>query len=124
MARLNLILTKILPFKIWSIVKPQKKNADYFFDDQNNLLTDLVGKTESLDEGLLSICRLIGIPLDGERIPVKNSSSHSKVKTYFSNRFHRKLYSKLIERDFKLYDQYKERITTEKYNLKNTLIYD
>lgn len=123
MARLNIYLTKILPFSVWSVIKPQKKIADYFFDDNGDLLIDLVGKTKNLDEDLLSICRKIGIPIEDEKVPVKNKSQHASTENYYSNTLHKKLYKKLISEDLEIYHRYQNTLCTEKYESKH-IIYD
>ncbi len=123
MAWANVFLTKIFPFSLWSLIKPQKKLVDYFFDDNNNLLIDLVGKTDNLKEDLLSISEIIGIPLQDGDIPVKNRSKHLSVEEYYVNSVHKKLYDKLIEKDLKLYGKYRDSIYTGNITF-NHLTYD
>ncbi|WP_255233384.1 sulfotransferase family 2 domain-containing protein [Aliifodinibius salipaludis] len=94
MAQLNVLITKILPFIMWSILKPNKKLVDYFFDKNGQELIDLVGKTENMNKDLSSICNLLGIPLENVSVPVKNSSRHSTVENFFTNKWHEKLYRK------------------------------
>lgn len=118
-AKLNSFITKIIPFSIWSVIKPQKKLTDYLFDEDGNLLIDLVGKTENLDKDLMAICREIGIPISDEHIPVKNISKHSTIENYYSNSFHKKIYSKILQDDIELYQTYRNIIYTDKYRSKN-----
>ena len=110
MANMNILLTKLIPFSIWSIVKPSKKLTDYFFDKDNQLLIDLVGKTENLNEDLLMICEKIGIELSSKKIPVKNKSTNSTVEYYFSNRVHKRIFSQIMREDIKLYQLYENKL--------------
>lgn len=119
-AKLNSLITKMIPFSLWSVLKPQKKLTNYFFDEGGNLLIDLVGKTENLDKDLTEICKEIGIPISKEQIPVKNDSKHSAIENYYSNSLHKKLYSKKLQDDIELYQHYKNIIYTEKYRSKNS----
>lgn len=116
MARLNIILTQIFPFSVWSIIKPQKKMADYFYDNNNQLLINLVGRTENLNEDLLLISKQLGISLKDDAVPFKNKSSHSSVESYYSNKFYKKLYSKILRKDLEIYDKYFHRMQTENYH--------
>jgi hypothetical protein len=115
MARINVLSTEILPFSIWSVLKPTKKLVDYFYDDDKQLLIDLVGKTENLNEDLLSICSEIGIALNSDKVAKKNKSKHSSVEGYYSNSFHKKIITKKIRKDIELYNAYKDRLCTENY---------
>lgn len=123
MAQVNTVLTRVLPFSLWSILKPQKKLVDYFFGKKGDLLIDLVGKTENLDEDLLAICQQIGIPLRNKKIPVKNKSKHSSTDDYYFNKLHRKLFSRMIKDDLELYDKYHDSLFTENYEDKR-MMYD
>lgn len=116
MARLNIILTRIFPFSVWSIIKPQKKMTDYLYDNDNQLLINLVGKTENLNEDLLMISKQLGISVKDETVPFKNKSTHSSVESYYSNKLYKKLYSKILKKDLKIYDKYCYRIQTENYH--------
>lgn len=117
-AQLNAVITKILPFSIWSVLKPQKKLTSYFYDEEGNLLIDLVGKTENLNEDLWEICNKIGISLNNISVPVKNKSKHSFTRKYYSNGIHTSLYEYLLKEDIELYKKYSDTIYTEKFEEK------
>lgn len=116
MARLNILLTRIFPFSIWSVLKPQRKMADYFYDEDDQLLIDLVGRTENLNEDLLLISKQLGISLNDETIPFKNKSSHASAESYFSNKLFKKLYRKILRKDLEIYQKYYHEKETEIYH--------
>lgn len=118
MARLNGMFTKMLPFPLWSLLKPQKKMVDYFFDEKKELLIDMVGKTENMNEDLKMICEVIGVPLNEIEVPPKNSSPHLGYEKYFVNRLHKKIYTKLLQDDIELYKKFINKIFTSRYRWK------
>lgn len=110
MAKLNVFLTKMLPFSIWSLIKSEKRITDYFYDDCGRELIDLVGKTGNMDEDLESICKCIGIPIRDVEVPVQNRSKHKEKENYYTNNWHRKMYKKKAGKDLKLYKKYEKTI--------------
>ena len=101
----NLILAKILPFPIWSLVKPIKSNYDYLTDDDGNVIVDFIGTTENLSADLKEIACTLGMnPAEDNNIARSNASKREKdFEKYFKRKWHRELFEFLNKRDISLY---------------------
>jgi hypothetical protein len=97
----NVLLAKILPFKIWVRVHPLKPCADYLCDEDGELIVDTVFKFEDLEEGYENLCEAFGVEVTP--LAKKNQSGHAGYKAYYDEKTC-KYIEKRFERDVKLFD--------------------
>ena len=97
----NVLLAKILPFKLWVRLHPLKPCADFLCDEDDNLLVDSVLKFENLEEGYESLCEAFGVEVTP--LAKKNQSGHAGYKAYYDERT-RKYIGERFRRDVDLFD--------------------
>jgi hypothetical protein len=110
-SNLNYFLTKLLPFSWWSVIKPIKMNKGYLIDDQGKILVNYIGKTETLNQDLPEIGKLLGLNVDDtEPISKVNQSSHSSsIMDYFNADWHKKSFYKKYKEEIDLYTRITEK---------------
>lgn len=110
--RINKILTYVLPFSIWSLLKPIKTNYDYILDQKGFIIVKFIGKTESLQEDLESLLMHLSVPVNPQTAKV-NSSSHGSTELYFKGRLHRALFKMKYRKEINLLDSLKKYSITD-----------
>lgn len=124
LALANIILARVLPFSVWSLVKPIKTNREYLVDNNSRCLVNYIGKTASLNEDLLAIAKTLGIELQtpkNEIIKVNTSKRESDFMKYFKSKWHKKLFDKKYKRDVDLYNNILK-IKDPSYDWKGTVL--
>jgi hypothetical protein len=112
--KLNIILAKLLPFQIWSLLKPMKSNYEYVTDLNGKIIVDFIGQTEHLNSDLLSICNSLSIPINNFLpLPIKNKSNHRDIEKYFNNYLHKLLFDMKISKELLFYQKLKLFLTTQ-----------
>lgn len=101
----NVLTAKILPFKIWSIIRPVKKNTLYLMDKQGKFIVNNIGLTERLDEDLKTIMQNLNFDVsDFTGVSKVNTSSHKSKDDYFKPGFHKRLFDRIYAREIQLYE--------------------
>jgi hypothetical protein len=118
---LNMIFARIVPFRIWSILRPVKKNSSYLMSKDGVFLVNCIGLTERLNDDLKSI----SVELEFNQSLVSevsrvNTSSHKSYTEYFQGRFHKWCFDWVYKKEIKLYELVKEKGCT--FNFENTSI--
>lgn len=96
-------IAKILPFTIWSILYPYRDNMSHLLDNDGNSLVDFIGDFENLSEGIEMFFINQGVHFGDHGLSVINASKHSKVETYYKNKFHKKLINLKLRKDIAFY---------------------
>ena len=93
--QLKIYLAKILPFEIWSILYPFKKNLNYILDDKDEFLVNYICKTETIIDDLMFVFDTINYEKKNSFTLKKiNISKHNKAENYFHRKWHKKLFEK------------------------------
>ena len=100
--RLNQLLVYLLPFSIWSLVKPIKKNSNYLFD-KDKICVNYIGKTERLVHDLELLFRKFNIKYEIPKSKT-NTSEHLDSQQYFNNKVFKILFDLKNRKEIKLYE--------------------
>ncbi len=106
----NLILARLLPFSIWSLVKPMKSNHEYLTDVDGRVIVDYIGITENLSIDLKEIANELGLKgVLEERVGKSNTSKRDQdYGKYFSKKWHKKWFDAIHKRDILIYNEISE----------------
>ncbi len=106
----NVLSTKIIPFKLWSLIRPIKKNKSYLLDSSETFIVNYIGLTERLDEDLKKIMQALHVELNNfEGVQKINTSSHKSHEDYFQSGLHKKIFDRIYAREIELYQIIKDR---------------
>lgn len=110
----NLFMAKLLPFSIWSLIKKVKTNSSYILDSDGRVIVNYIGKTENLNNDLISICRKLGLDLDTNQNVEKANQSVRKptFMDYYKNKLHKNLFDKLNKFEIDLYKSISDQEST------------
>ena len=104
-ARINVLLARVLPFSIWSLLIPLKTNFEYLVDSDGKILVDHIGLTEQLSNHLDAILKILSIPTESSvEVPKKNTSKHDSYSSYFKNGWHMWLFAKKYGKEIRFYN--------------------
>ncbi|MEQ8704196.1 MAG: sulfotransferase family 2 domain-containing protein [Phaeodactylibacter sp.] len=103
---LNTITARTIPFEIWSILRPTKRNSKYVLDG-NQFVVNYIGRTEYLEPHFHSIFSEIGITLKVKNEIgqfSKNKSAHNEPSSYFKEgSMHKKIFDFIYRKELELY---------------------
>jgi len=103
---LNVITARIIPFKIWSIIRPIKRNSKYVLEG-NRFVVNYIGRTECLESHLNSIFFEMIIRFKSKNNInkfSKNKSIHKESSSYFKkDSIHKKIFDLIYRDELELY---------------------
>lgn len=106
-ARMRIAYARMVPFKFWTLTYPYKSNLEYLVDEKGNLIVDLIGTFENLQNDLTKIFCEIDLNLPAKNLQHTNKSKHKSHVKYFSNNLFHNSVRKVIESDLNFYERYK-----------------
>lgn len=81
----NVIIAKLLPYKIYALVKPVLQNHQYLCDEKGKVIVQNVGRTEFLKEDFAAMIDLLKLPLDINLLESRNLSKYDRKKDYIGS---------------------------------------
>lgn len=108
--QLSVLIARILPFSIWSLVWPIKRNSKYILDSNNNIRVNYIANTESLSEDIYTILKAIDYPyIENLQLNKTNTSNHKKTDEYFTLRLHRVMFKIKYKKEIQLFNMVKNK---------------
>ena len=77
-----ILAARVMPFQIWCLLYPMKRNSDYYLDSSGRVLVDILGATDRLQGDLVAILGELGTPCIDEPIPHENRSLTGKSQRH------------------------------------------
>ena len=108
--RLNILLSRILPFPMWALIKPVKSNKEYLTNKEGNIIVGHIGRTENLTHDFSLICEKLNLSFDGKGVSVKNKSRYKEERDYFANPLFKRLFDFKHKRDLAFYKKVTETV--------------
>jgi len=106
----NIYLARVLPFCIYSLIKPVRPNRDYILDNESNFIVNFIGKTNCFNRDLSLIMNKLGMDINGITLSKISTSSHDpESDKYYNNRLHRYLCNLKFSDDIKLFTFIKDK---------------
>jgi len=106
----NICLARLLPFSIYSLIKPIRPNRDYVLDNESNFIVNFIGRTNYFDRDLCLIMKEFGIVLGAVPLTKINASSHdSEYDKYYSSPVHRYLFNLKFKDEIKFFNFLKDK---------------
>jgi hypothetical protein len=103
--RISQFSTYLIPFKIWALLRPVRKNSEYLLNGKNQFIVNYVGNTASLEKDIYSILIMFGARKESfvhaQRV---NTSSHNASDSYFGSGLFRRLFQFKYNREIKLFE--------------------
>jgi hypothetical protein len=75
--RLNQLLVFLLPFSLWSLIKPLKRNSNYVLDSSGKVIVNYIGRTSQLNDDFNQIMKQFEASWLAEG--VKKTALHIKI---------------------------------------------
>ena len=104
---INILLTKLLPFSIWVILKPIKTNYRYVMDNKNIVSVNHVGNNIQLLSQLEQLLNSYEINIEISDRSKLNKSSYIHSKDFFKNTITKYLFDLKYKKDLFLYKRLK-----------------
>lgn len=101
---LNVLFAKILPFKLYALLKKVRTNRSYLCDDQGVVIVNNVGRTEFLNADIERIIQKLELPFDIKLLQTKNVSKYNRNKDYIGNGIFKKILVRKYLRDVDFYN--------------------
>lgn len=106
----NVVTARIIPFKIWSLIRPVKKNTIYLLDNQGKFVVNYIGLTERLDNDLKLIMEKLNFDTSHfSGVSKVNPSSHKSHDDYFKKGWHKGFFDKIYKKEIMLYETIKSK---------------
>ena len=104
----NIILARILPFTVWSLIKPLKTNRGYLVDNNGRCLVNYIGKTENLKEDFFTIANMLKIDVTKEYSveKINTSKRDTDFLKYFKFKWHKWIFDRKYKNDIDLYNKF------------------
>lgn len=104
---INILITKLLPFSIWVILKPIKTNYRYVMDNKNIVSVNHVGNNIQLLSQLEELLNSYEINIEISDKSKLNKSSYIHSKDFFKNTITKYLFDVKYKKDLLLYQRLK-----------------
>lgn len=110
----NILSAKLLPFKIWSLIRPIKFNEPYMLRDGKFIVNYIgIASKDRLNIDLIKILELLEIEFNRGSLNLnqkENTSSHKDKQYYFKEKsLHKALFDFLYRREILLYNKVVEK---------------
>lgn len=103
--KMTIVLAKLLPFEIWSLLYTYKKNLSYITNNDDRIIINYICKTENMVEDLAYVFDAIKYNKKHEfQLKRSNSSEHKKADSYFNSEWHKKLFDKKYKKELMFYN--------------------
>ena len=100
----NVLLAKILPYKLYALVKPVLRNYEYLCDNSGKVIVQHVGRTEFLKDDLGKIFSKLNLPFEIEKLESRNLSKYDRKKDHIGSGFFRKMLTRKYAKDVSFYN--------------------
>lgn len=110
---INILLARILPFKLFALLKQVRTNYSYLCDDQGVVIVNHVGRTEFLNADIERIIKKLDLPFDTSLLQTKNVSKYDRNKDYIGNGIFRNLLERKYSKDVNFYKSLNEKFVKE-----------
>jgi len=103
----NIFTTRVIPFKIWSLIRPVKHNSPYV-KAKDRFIVNYIGLTEHLNDHLPQLLINAGVVKVPFKLPEKkvNTSAHLEASFYYkSGSLHKKIFDWIYRDEIQLYEK-------------------
>lgn len=100
----NVIIAKLLPYKVYALLKPVLRNYEYLCDANGEVIVQNVGRTEFLKEDFAAIVERLKLPLDISKMESRNLSKYDRKKNYIGKGWFRRQLIRKYEKDVDFYN--------------------
>jgi len=104
----TILLARVLPLWLWSLVFRMRDCSSYFTDRDGKLIVDYLGSIQRLSQDLNAIFDDIGLNVGKVAIPRINTSKHRKPRDYWFFRLFIPMLQKRYAADIALYAMVKD----------------